>query len=86
MEESYGPEADSNDVDPPTNDVNFSAASAVNSSVLNKDILPDENDDYDASTSAFVENIEQNEVLSWRMAAMRCSKVLSFRMGTMRSW
>ena len=57
--ESYGPEADSNDVDPPTaNDV---TASAVNTSVLNEDIHPNENDDNEANTSAFVESIDQNE-------------------------
>jgi len=48
-EESYGPEADRYDVKPPT--VDDATSSVVNSSVLNKDIRPNENDGNEANTS-----------------------------------
>ncbi|KAL3761808.1 hypothetical protein ACHAWU_001324 [Discostella pseudostelligera] len=57
--ESYGPEDDGYDVDPPN--VNDATSSAVNPTVLNLDNHhPNENDGNEANTS-FVESTEQND-------------------------
>jgi len=64
-EESYEPEADDYDVEPSTgNDVTAlveNSASVENSSIPKEDIHPNENDDNEANTSAFVESVDLNE-------------------------
>jgi hypothetical protein len=58
MRESYGPEDDGYDDEPPT--VDNATSSAVNATVLNQDTHPNENDGNEGSTS-FVESTKQND-------------------------